>query len=158
MTAAGAIKGNINAKVEAKRIARTQKLMANEGSYVLGYIANVQHQIRVSERTVMYIPRKFCRGVIACFSARTTAQSWKGCKTRHAGTMTATLRIRAKKKVLMYIAPLASDPVIPVLLSIACIENKTAPMAKVQRVATTVNTKKVTLKTRIWFADIETEP
>ena len=43
MTAAGAIKGNINAKVEAKRIARTQKLMANEGSYVLGYIANVQN-------------------------------------------------------------------------------------------------------------------
>ena len=42
MTAAGAIKGNINAKVEAKRIARTQKPMANEGSYVLGYIANVQ--------------------------------------------------------------------------------------------------------------------
>ena len=53
MTAAGAIKGNINAKVEAKRIARTQKLMANEGSYVLGYIANVQNQIRVSERNVM---------------------------------------------------------------------------------------------------------
>jgi hypothetical protein len=42
MTAAGAIKGNINANVEAKRIARTQKLMANEGSYVLGYIANLQ--------------------------------------------------------------------------------------------------------------------
>ena len=55
MTAAGAIKGNINANVEANRIARTQKPMANEGSYVLGYIANFQHQIRVSERNVMYI-------------------------------------------------------------------------------------------------------
>lgn len=75
MTAAGAIKGNIKANVEAEMIARTQKLMANEGSYVLGYIANVQHQIRVSERKGIYIPRKFCRGVIACFSARTTAQS-----------------------------------------------------------------------------------
>ena len=75
MKAAGEIKGNINANVEAKRIARTQKPMAKEGSYVLGYIANVQHQIRVSERNVMYIPRKFCRGVMACFSARTTAQS-----------------------------------------------------------------------------------
>jgi hypothetical protein len=48
--------------------------------------------------------------------------------------------------------------VILVLVSIACIENKTAPMAKVQRVPTMVNTKKVILKTRIWFADIETEP
>ena len=42
MTAAGAIKGNIKAYVEAKRIARTQKLIANEGSYVLGYMAKVQ--------------------------------------------------------------------------------------------------------------------
>ena len=149
MTAAGAIKGNINASVEAKRIARTQKLMANEGSYVLGYIANVQHQIKVSERNVMYIPRKFCRGVMACFSARTTAQSRKGCKTRHAGMMIATLIIRARMKVLMYIAPLASDRVSPVSSSIACIENNTAPIAKVQRVPTMVNTKKVTLNTRI---------
>ena len=47
-TAAGAIKGNIKANVEAKRIERTQKLIANEGSYVLGYIANVQHQIKIS--------------------------------------------------------------------------------------------------------------
>ena len=63
--------------------------------------------------------------------------------------MMATLRIRAKKKVLMYIAPLASERVIPVLSSIASIENNMAPMAKVQRVPTTVNTKKVTLNTRI---------
>jgi hypothetical protein len=77
---------------------------------------------------------------------------------RHAGMMMATLRIRAKIKVLMYIAPLASDRVIPVLALNACIANNMAPMAKVQRVPTMVKTKKVTLNPRIWFADIETEP
>jgi fructose-1,6-bisphosphatase len=30
--------------VEAKRIASTQEPIANEGSYVLGYIASVEHQ------------------------------------------------------------------------------------------------------------------
>ena len=42
MTTAGAIKGNMKANVEAKRIARTQEPIANEGSYVLGYIASVE--------------------------------------------------------------------------------------------------------------------
>ena len=72
--------------------------------------------------------------------------------------MIATLRTRAKVKVLMYMAPLASDRVMPVFILIACIENNKAPIAKIQSVPTAAITKKVTLKTRIWFADIETEP
>lgn len=72
--------------------------------------------------------------------------------------MIATLRTIARVKVLMYMAPLASDRVTPAFISIACTESNTAPMAEIQRVPTAANTKKVILKARIWFADIEIEP
>jgi len=70
MTTAGEIRGKIRAKVDAKTIARMQALMANEGLYVLGYTAIKYETTSLISQLLGCVPRKRCRGVIACFSAR----------------------------------------------------------------------------------------
>lgn len=72
--------------------------------------------------------------------------------------MIATLRTSERARTLIYTAPLATEVVGFVFVLKACIENNIAPMAINQRAPAAVRTKKVILKIRSWFAEMETEP
>jgi hypothetical protein len=72
--------------------------------------------------------------------------------------MIATLRTSERARMLMYTAPLATDVVGFEFVLKACMENNIAPIAINQRAPAAVRTKKVILKIRSWFPEMETEP
>jgi len=72
--------------------------------------------------------------------------------------MIATLRTSERARMLKYTAPLATDVVVFEFVLRACIENNIAPIAINHRAPTAVRTKKVILKIRSWFPEMETEP
>lgn len=91
-TTGGPISGNISENVDANMMANTQAPVAKEGLYVLGYTAECSKLNQLFGRhDPLRSPRNRCRGVIACFSARSTCHSRIGCSNSNAGQMMAAV-------------------------------------------------------------------